>query len=339
MNAMLKPETARPRLGFLGVGWIGRQRMAALDRSGVATVAAIADPSPAALDEAARAVEGASLHGSLDELLDCDLDGIVIATPSAAHGAQARRALERGLAVFCQKPLACTAAEARAVVAAARTADRLLGVDYSYRHVHGVPQLRELVRNGDIGDVYAVDLTFHNAYGPDQRWYYDLALSGGGCVMDLGVHLVDLAMWVLDHPRVASVDSQLFAQGKPLAKPVSQLEDFAVAQIVLDGGAVVRLTCSWRVSAGCDAVIGASFFGSRGGAALHNVGGSFYDFEVARFDGTQREVLAGPPDDWGGRALVDWAQRLAADRRFDPESARLADVAGLIDTLYGRADG
>jgi predicted dehydrogenase len=48
--------------------------------------------------------------------------------------------------------------------------------------------------------VFAVDLVFHNAYGPDKPWFYDPELSGGGCVMDLGVHLVDLALWSLDFP-------------------------------------------------------------------------------------------------------------------------------------------
>src|SRR5438270_316966 len=82
---------------------------------------------------------------------------------------------------------------------------------------------------GALGRVYAVDLVFHNAYGPDKAWFYDPALSGGGCVMDLGVHLVDLALWALDFPEPATIASTLLAGGAPLQ--AGQVEDYAVAQI------------------------------------------------------------------------------------------------------------
>ncbi|HEX6616513.1 MAG TPA: Gfo/Idh/MocA family oxidoreductase, partial [Gemmatimonadales bacterium] len=124
-----------PRLGFLGTGWIGRHRLEAVAASGAAEIAAVVDPVPANAGAAGAAAPGAQVLGSFDELLDAGLDGIVIATPSALHAEQSIGALERGLAVFCQKPLARTAAETRAVVEAARRADRLLAVDLSYRHV------------------------------------------------------------------------------------------------------------------------------------------------------------------------------------------------------------
>ncbi len=123
------------RLGFLGTGWIGRHRMEAVVRSGVAEVAAVADPAPERAEAALALAPGATLARSLEELLACGVDGVVIATPSALHGAQSRLALERGVAVFCQKPVGRTAAETREVVAAARRADLLLGADFCYRHV------------------------------------------------------------------------------------------------------------------------------------------------------------------------------------------------------------
>ncbi|MDQ2694611.1 MAG: Gfo/Idh/MocA family oxidoreductase [Pseudomonadota bacterium] len=326
----------RPRLGFLGVGWIGRQRLEVLADSGLAEVAMIADALPEVAGRAVQAAPDARLAESLEAMLAADLDGVVIATPSAAHAPQTRLALERGLAVFCQKPLARTAAEAARVVAAARQADRLLDVDFSYRHVAGVPQLRELVQAGALGEIFAVDLTFHNAYGPDKPWFYDIALAGGGCVMDLGIHLLDLALWVLDFPAVAGIDGRLYAQGRPLPRPADRVEDYAVAQLVLETGASVRMACSWRLAAGCDAVIEAAFYGTGGGAALRNVNGSFYDFTVERFHGTRRECLAAPPDAWGGRALLGWTRRLAAGGGFDPAAERLVAVAQIMDTLYGR---
>jgi predicted dehydrogenase len=326
----------RPRVGFLGVGWIGRHRMEAIMATGTVEVAAIAEPSSDIAAEAGRLAPDATLVSSLDELLDLGVDGVVVATPSALHAEQSIRALERGAAVFCQKPLGRTEAEARSVVDAARAADRLLGVDFSYRFTEGMRRIRELVRTGELGRIYAVDLVFHNAYGPDKAWFYDPALSGGGCVMDLGVHLVDLALWTLDFPGVTAVSGRLFAGGELLAARPDRVEDYAIATLDLETGTAVQLACSWRLQAGCDAVISAAFYGTCGGAALSNVDGSFYDFRAERYRGTAREGLATPPDAWGGRAAADWAARLAAGERFDPTTERLVDVAAVLDRIYGR---
>jgi predicted dehydrogenase len=331
-------SAARPRLGFLGVGWIGRHRMKAILETGAVEVVAIADPSPVMAAEAGRLAPDARLVATLDDLLDAGVDGVVIATPSALHAEQSIRALERGAAVFCQKPLGRTAAEARAVVDAARAADRLLGVDFSYRFAAGMRRIRELVRAGELGRVHAADLVFHNAYGPDKPWFYDPALAGGGCVMDLGVHLVDLALWTLDHPGVSRVSGRLFAGGEPLGGQPDRVEDFALATLELETGAVVRLACSWRLHAGRDAVISAAFYGTQGGAALRNVKGSFYDFVAERYRATSCETLAAPPDDWGGRAAADWTRRLAAGERFASDAERLVDVVGVLDRIYGRWD-
>jgi predicted dehydrogenase len=153
--------------------------------------------------------------------------------------------------------------------------------------------------------------------------------------MDLGVHLVDLALWALDFPEVAEVSASLFSGGEPLGARPAQVEDYAVATLTLGTGAVVRLACSWRLQAGCEAVIGADFYGTEGGAGLRNLDGSFYDFTAERYRGTGRETLAAPPDAWGGRAAADWARRLAAGGRFDPEAERLVEVARVLDRIYG----
>ena len=336
LAAPVRVLATRARVGFLGVGWIGRHRMNAVVAAGAVEVAAIADLSPQMAAEAAQLAPQAKRLSSLDDLLDAGVDGVVIATPSALHTQQAIRALERGAAVFCQKPLGRTQTEVLAVLQAARTADRLLAVDLSYRFTKGMRLIRELVSSGELGRIYAAELAFHNAYGPDKAWFYDPALSGGGCVMDLGVHLVDLALWTLDHPRVTDVSAKLFAGGDRLGQRPDRVEDYAVAALELESGATIELACSWRLHAGCDAVIEAAFYGTRGGAALRNVNGSFYDFIAERYRGTGREVLAAPPDPWGGGAVADWAARLTAGERFLPEVERLADVARVLDQIYGR---
>src|SRR5207237_1211706 len=147
----------------------------------------------------------------------------------------------------------------------------------------------ELARSGELGRVYAAELVFHNAYGPDKPWFYDSNLSGGGCVIDLGIHLVDLALWSFGWPEVVHVSSRLFSRGIPLNPTLSpngregenkpdqrSVEDFATARIDLANGASVQISCSWKLPAGRDAIISGTFYGTDGGAAFYNIDGSFY---------------------------------------------------------------
>jgi predicted dehydrogenase len=298
--------------------------------------AAISDPSPEMAQAARQLAPDATIAASFDELLEQDLDGLVIATPSALHAEQSIRALERGIAVFCQKPLGRSKAEANAVIAAAQAADRALGVDLSYRYTKGMQQVRSLVHDGALGQVFAADLVFHNAYGPDKPWFFDKALSGGGCLMDLGVHLVDLALWTLDFPEVQSASGHLFSQGKPIARDGNMVEDFASATITLTNGSVVRITTSWHLHAGCDAVISADFYGTKGGASFANGNGSFFDFSARHNTGTQSVVLTQPPDDWSGRALIDWAAGLADGGRYNEQAREFAVVSDVLDRIYAR---
>jgi predicted dehydrogenase len=327
---------ATPRLGFIGLGWIGQNRMQALLAEQACEVAVVADPSPQVHERVRELAPAAVIVSSLDELLQHEIDGAVIASPSALHATQALRLLERGIAVFCQKPLARTAAETGAMIEAARKADRLLGCDFSYRHTEAMRRIRNCVVEGGIGQVYAADLVFHNAYGPDKSWARDPALAGGGCAIDLGTHLVDLALWVLGFPAVQQVSSRLYAQGRLLAPGCAEVEDYAAAQIDLAGGTSVRLACSWNLSAGCEAVIEAHFHGSRGGASMRNRNGSFYDFAAEQYDGTRRMALSDPPDAWGGRAIIDWARRLGAGSGYSPAIEPALQVAAVLDKIYGR---
>ena len=292
--------------------------------------------------QAAKLAPGARLLSTRSTaMLALGLDGVVIATPSALHAEQSIPALEAGVAVFCQKPLGRNAGEARAVVdggARGRPAARRSTSPIASPRACGAS--RELVRGGRArAACFAADLVFHNAYGPDKPWFYDRALSGGGCVIDLGVHLVDLALWALGLPGGGGASAPLLARRRSRCHATArQVEDYAVATLRRSpDGTIVRLACSWRLHAGREAVIGAAFYGTEGGAALRNVGGSFYDFTAEQYRGTRSEPLAMPPDDWGGRAAADWAMRLGRGERFDPAAERLVTVADMLDRIYAAA--
>ena len=312
--------------------------MRAIATRGIATVAAVADFSEQAMRDVGGSVASPPRTAdSLHALLECDdLDGVVISTPNTGHAEQAITALERGVAVFCQHPLGRTAMETRRVVDAARANNRLLCSDLAYRSTSSMSGIREVVKRGDLGEIFAVDVAFHTPIGPDRHWFQDVAISGDGCVIDLGSHILDLALWTLDYPALRSATSRVFAAGKPLRWSNEDIEDYAVARLDLETGACVQLTCAWNQPASSQAVIAATFQGTRGVASFRNMHGSYYEFVAEHFFGASREAFSEPDADWAGRGAVDWTRRLAAGVGFDPSAVRLIDLAATIDRIYGR---
>ncbi|WP_211166229.1 Gfo/Idh/MocA family protein [Mucilaginibacter robiniae] len=327
----------KPKLGFIGVGWIGRNRLQAIANENIANIKVISDPNQQFAEEALLLAPQAEVMPSLQEMITSDLDGVIIATPSALHASQSIEAIHEGKAVFCQKPLGRNAEEVRNVVQAAQDKNVLLGVDFSYRFTQGIQALKQVLDSGELGTIYGVNLVFHNAYGPDKPWYFDPKLAGGGCVMDLGVHLVDLLVWLFNNPEVNEVNSQLFSKGKPITNVEEQVEDYAVAQMLINSSIAVQFACSWNLPAGVDAVIEASFYGTNGGVSFKNINGSFYDFVTERFYGTSRQAISTPGDAWGGKAAINWAEELAAKgNQFNPEAHQYVKAAEILDKIYNR---
>lgn len=321
------------RLGFAGLGWIGRQRLESIRATGLAEVVAIVEPDEVAAMQATAALVGVKKLDRFDSLLEEELDGIVIATPSAQHAGQAISALQRGIPVFCQKPLGRNLHETSAVISAAKASDCLLGVDLSYRYTAGMQAIRKLIQNDELGAITAIEATFHNAYGPEKSWFYSKKRAGGGCLLDLGIHLVDLALWSLEYPDVRTAYGWTHL-GEPRERD-DEVEDHAAGMLLLEGGASLLLSCSWGSHAGCDAEIRMQFFGTKGGASFRNIGGSFYDFTAERFHPDRtREILSNSTEEWGGRAAVAWLEQLYRSRRFDPEVENLNRVAEALDGLY-----
>ena len=325
----------KPKLAFAGLGWIGRSRLQSAVESGVADIVLITDPSEDCVKQALGIVPAAKAVKSFNEAIaDKSIHGVVIATPSGIHKQQAVAALESDKAVFCQKPLGRTSEEVEKVLKAARKANRLLGVDFCYRYIAAFQMITHIIRSGELGKIFAVDLKFHNAYGPDKPWFYDLKQSGGGCVLDLGIHMVDLMLYGMDFPEVKKLKSRLYSKGVKTKK--NEVEDFAHVVMDLENDTTAQLSCSWNLQAGREAEIEATFYGTNSSLSFKNINGSFYDFHALRYWGTKTEVLAGPPDAWGGRALTRWIRNLAADTGFNKEAECYLPSSEVIDRIYGR---
>lgn len=325
----------KPKLAFVGLGWIGRNRLQAAVDSGFADVLMVTDPSEACINEALSIAPGSVAVSSFNDAIHHpEINGIVIATPSNMHKEQAIRAFKNKKAVFCQKPLGKNSSEVGKIIETARRANRLLGIDFYYRYVAAFQMITHHIRSGEMGKIFAVDLKFHNAYGPDKPWFYDVNTSGGGCVLDLGIHMLDLMLYALDFPSVKKLRSRLYAKGQRAKK--NDVEDYANVLMDLDNDASATLSCSWNLQAGQEAQIEAIFYGTKGSLALKNINGSFADFEAHRYWGTKTEVIAHPPDAWGSRALIRWIRNLGADTGFNKEAECYLPSAQLVDRIYGR---
>lgn len=328
----------KPRIAFVGLGWIGVHRLKTITTSDAVEIAALYDERQDASEAVRHLVPNASVISSYNEILEDSIDGVVIATPNALHVPQTVAALRAGISVFCQKPLGCNVLEVCQAVSVARESNCLLGVDFSYRFIPGMQQIRKLVQERSLGKIFSVDLKFHNGYGPDKQWFYERAASGGGCVLDLGIHLLDLALWTLDFPRVADVTSALFKEGERIGQPCDEVEDYAVARMHTVDGVVLNLTCSWNLHVGADAKIEVCFYGTAGAASLRNVEGSFHNFVAERYQRSQKEWLyeTGSNGEWGGLAALDWCRRLASGEGFSSNAEEFLSSAAVIDRIYAR---
>jgi predicted dehydrogenase len=323
-----------PKLGFLGVGWIGKNRLEALVNHHLIEEIALCDPDSSSIRSILNTIPSAKVHENFMDLLKEDVDGIVIATPSALHAKQAIQALKEGKAVFCQKPLGRNLEETKAVVSMAKQANKLLSVDYSYRYTKGIRAIKKLIDQEKLGKIYAVEAVFHNAYGPDKAWFYDPELSGGGCLIDLGSHLLDLLVYLFNPPTIEVQYAHLLTNGKTITDPRKAVEDFAEAQLNTSTGISIRMACSWKLPVGKDAEISLKIFGTKGGASFHNVNGSFYDFQTDLYYQNSAQTIEVPPDDWGGKAIQHWAEQLAQQNTFNPNNEELVKSAALMEDIY-----
>ena len=326
----------RPRLGFVGLGWIGALRLQAVLDSGAAEVAALCDADAERLrawgERCPRASRYDDALALIDGAADDRLHGLVLATPNALHAPHAAAALDDGLSLFVQKPLGLSAAEVSDVIERARRADRLVAVDYSYRHLEGARALRERVRDGALGQIHLVEAVFHNAYGPDKAWCFDPARSGGGALLDLGVHHLDLVFWIFGSARVRALTGRVHELAD-----APGIDVFTAADMLLERDLHLRLTCSWHAHAGRDCDFRLTVHGTEGGAELRSIGGSFYDFELVVRRGRSEEAVATDSRSWMDRGILSWVERVGAGERFDDTLETSLSVARVVERIYADA--
>ena len=200
-------------------------------------------------------------YGSVYEMLENEqLDICSVTTWNSAHAECTIAALNAGCHVLCEKPMAMNAAEALAMQEAAEKNKRLLMLGFVRRHGDDAKAALDFYQKGFIGEAYYAKATYLRRNGFPGGWFGDKSRSGGGPLIDLGVHVIDLTRYIMGSPKAVSVYGATFDKlgarselsdgewNAGAAAPVFDVEDLAVAMIKFENGCVLNLEASFNLN-------------------------------------------------------------------------------------------
>ncbi|MBZ0289873.1 MAG: Gfo/Idh/MocA family oxidoreductase, partial [Anaerolineae bacterium] len=246
------------KVGLIGTGGISRTHMPGWRDSGITEVVAGSDVSVPALEKWGETWGVAKLSPHPEDLInDPDIDIIDICTPNNYHAPLAIAALNAGKHVICEKPLAPTPKEIRDMIAARDRSGKLLMTAQHFRFHGNSRALKAEIDSGTLGDIYHARgwMLRRSAMLPRPGFVYKAQASGGACI-DIGVHILDLTLWMMGNPQPVAVTgvsrSELaFHKGAFSvwsADPIPEdmdVEEFAAAFVRFANGATLMLEVSW----------------------------------------------------------------------------------------------
>lgn len=275
-------NTKKVGIGVIGAGTISQAHLGAYALRHDVDRVCIADQVPERAASRAAEFGFRESTGSVDELLARDdIDAVSICTWNNSHAEIAIKALEAGKHVLCEKPLSKSVAEAEAVAEAVERTGRHLQVGYVRRFGRNAQVARRFVESGDLGDIYYAKASIIRRVGNPGGWFADIERSGGGPLIDIGVHCIDLAWWVMGRPDIKAITADTFNRlgnrgnvdniGRYKAADYdpsfNTVEDLATAYLRFDGGAVMMVDVSFSLHAVEDSM-SVSIHGDKGGAEI-----------------------------------------------------------------------
>jgi predicted dehydrogenase len=236
---------------------------------------------------------------------DSSLDIVHVLTPNVSHSPITVAALESGKHVMCEKPMAHSSADAAKMIAAAKKAKRKLTIGYQNRFRNEVQVLYKACRAGELGDVYyAKAHAIRRKAVPTWGVFMDKAQQGGGPLIDIGTHALDMTLWTMDNYEPASVTGQVFykmadkVDGNmfgPWDPKTYEVEDSAFGFIKMKNGALIYLEATWVLNVLESREGATTLCGTKGGAEI--TGGMGKDPELilntARYGNLFEERISG----------------------------------------------
>ena len=271
------------RVGVVGLGFTGDTHTKAYQGVPGVEVRALAGLEADRLAEMGRKYGIPHLYAEWQDLLARDdLDAVSICTPNFLHAPIAIAALEGGRHVLCEKPLARTVAEAQGMVDAARSASRVLQTVFNHRERGDVQTLKGMVGEGVLGRIYYGKAHWMRRSGIPGlgSWFTSKELAGGGPLIDLGVHALDQALYLMGEPEIATVSASTYAELGPRGRGYwagskkmqtgsgFEVEDLATAFLRTADGATLLLEASWATNGPHGDDFGVTLYGDGGGAEI-----------------------------------------------------------------------
>lgn len=271
------------RVGVIGLGFGGETHLKAYRRLPNVEIVALAGLEEDKLAALGAAQQVPNLYRHYEELLARDdIDAVSVCVPNFLHAPVAIAAFERGMHVLCEKPLARTSAEAETMVRAAIKANRVLKVVFNHRVRGDIQVLKQAIDEGKIGDIYYAKASWMRRHGIPGAgtWFVSKEMAGGGPLIDLGVHVLDMALYLLGEPEVLSVNAATYNQigrsgrgvdknaNKSGAGNVFEVEDLATAFLRLANGGTLLLESSWATHSSAGDDFGVTLYGTEGGADI-----------------------------------------------------------------------
>lgn len=322
------------KVGLIGVGAAAQvNHIPALKKIEGLELVALCDRDPEKAQRVAQKYGIARAFNRIEDLLEEELDAVDICTPNFLHAPMAIAALEAGMHVLCERPLARSSEEAAAMVKAAKKADRHLMCAVQHRFRPDAQLLRKFVEKGDLGDIFLAKAGWlrQKTEWDSDEWRRTKRESGGGVVLDLGFQMLDLSLWILGSHKVTSVTASVHRSKK------GEVEDSATAFFRLESGSTLTLELSWGLLMEKDFAY-LNLFGS-GGAALLN------PFRVHKgMHGTLVNVTPAmePPKNQYKQSMEaqveHFAESLRTGRKPFGSADEVLSVMQLIDAVYKSAE-
>jgi len=188
---------AKIKFGLVGAGAIAKAYVQAFKSSNCGELVAIADVRPQAAADLAKEANCPSYDSHQAMMAATKIDALIICTPPVTHLEIALAAIKRGINVLCEKPLSIDSLSARKMLKASQKQGVLLTMTSKFRYVEDVIKAKDLVASGAIGEIVLFENAFTSRVDMSSRWNADPQISGGGVLIDNGIHSVDITRYFL----------------------------------------------------------------------------------------------------------------------------------------------
>lgn len=347
------------RLGIIGAGGIAAEHAKAASATGI-EIAGFCDVVPERAEELAGQYPGAKAVEKVEDLLAIrDMPAVSVTTPNCHHQPHAVAALEAGKDVFLEKPMGMNVSECDAIIAAEKRSGRLVQVNLICRNSPTALVAADLIRAGRLGRIYHAKASWYRRRGVPGlgRWFTTRSQAGGGVLIDLGVHKIDLVMHLAGHPRALRASGHVTSNfgsppdkytytemwaGPPNLRGVFDVDDGAVGLVRFENDMTLEVNVTWAANLP-DKVFpdGVTLLGDKGGCFFELWGDRI--MLATEEDGYLVDVKphVRPEELWNGawRRQYEMFTRAVVDRV--PPEASAEDgraVQAVLDALYRSSD-